>query len=86
MSSYENLPDVRENEWNWPFYMNYVRLQDGADPGDFEKKLPGFVLKYIPQRDETMHSLSLQPLEDIHLYSNLEYEIEIRFNHDGRYI
>ncbi|MEQ9412895.1 MAG: ABC transporter permease, partial [Cyclobacteriaceae bacterium] len=22
MSSYENLPDVRENEWNWPFYMN----------------------------------------------------------------
>ncbi|MEZ4943907.1 MAG: ABC transporter permease [Cyclobacteriaceae bacterium] len=76
MSSYENLPDVRENEWNWPFYMNYVRLQDGADPGDFEKKLPGFVVKYIPQRDETMHSLSLQPLEDIHLYSNLEYEIE----------
>lgn len=34
------------------------------------------MLKYIPQRDETMHSLSLQPLEDIHLYSNLEYEIE----------
>jgi putative ABC transport system permease protein len=34
------------------------------------------VVKYIPQRDETMHSLALQPLEDIHLYSNLEYEIE----------
>ncbi|MEP2669362.1 MAG: ABC transporter permease [Cyclobacteriaceae bacterium] len=76
MSSYENQPDVKENEWNWPFYMNYIRLQRGSNPNDLEKKFPEFVAKYSPQRDESIHELYLQPLEDIHLHSNLEYEIE----------
>lgn len=76
MSSYENLKDVRENEWNWPFYMNYVRLREGASASALEKKLSGFVSKYFPKNDERKNILSLQPLEDIHLHSNLEYEIE----------
>ncbi len=76
MSSYENLPDVKNNEWNWPFYMNYVRLKDGVDPTDLEKKFPEFIARYKPQRDESIQELYLQPLEDIHLHSSLEYEIE----------
>lgn len=76
MSSYENLPDVKQNQWNWPFYMNYIRLREGTDPHVLEQKLPSFVSKYIPKRDGRESILSLQPLEDIHLNSKLQYEIE----------
>lgn len=76
MLSYETLPEVSKNEWNWPFYMNYIRLRDGADPEELERKLPGFVSKFFPNKNGRGYVLSLQPLEDIHLYSRLEYEIE----------
>jgi len=76
LSSYENLPAVKANEWNWPFYMNYVRLRDGADSKELEQKLQGFVSQFFPKKEEREVVLSLQPLEDIHLYSGLEYEIE----------
>lgn len=76
ISGYEKLPDVMENKWNWPFYMNYIKLQSSADPLALEQKFPGFVSKYFPENDEQKSTLYLQPIEDIHLYSNLEYEIE----------
>ncbi len=76
LSSYESLPDVRDNQWDWPFYMNYIRLREGSESKVLEQKLTGLVAKHFPERDERKIKLFLQPLEDIHLHSSLEYEIE----------
>lgn len=76
LSSLENLPSMRQYDWLWPFYMNYVKLKEQAKSQDLEKKLTGFVEKYFQRNDQQQSELLLQPLKDIHLYSNLEYEIE----------
>lgn len=76
MASYETLPDVVQNQWRWPFYMNYIRLSEGTNPTELEQKLPAFVSKYFSRKNNQESTLSLQPLEDIHLNSKLEYEIE----------
>ena len=41
-----------------------------------KQKLPEFVKKYFPDRIKAGVTLGLQPVPDIHLYSNLDYEIE----------
>ncbi len=73
-------------------FTTYVLLREGADPKAFEAKLPGFLKKYVgPQLakvvggDFTMEKfkaggnmweLSLMPLLDIHLHSDLKGEFE----------
>ncbi len=86
LSSIETLPHMIGNEWNWPFYMNYVRLRKDADVGSLENKFGGFVAKYFPNNDQRSNELYLQPLEDIHLYSHLEYEIEPNGNAELVYL
>ncbi|MFZ1806085.1 MAG: ABC transporter permease [Cyclobacteriaceae bacterium] len=75
LSSLENLPAMRQYDWRWPFYMNYIKIAEQADSDELEQKLSGFVAKYFQRNDEQKSELKLQPLSDIHLYSNLEYEI-----------
>ncbi len=66
-----------ENWFHIQFY-TYLLLKKGSDASDFEKKLPGFVDKYMKEVLEGA-GLSLrlftQPLADIHLYSDLGGEI-----------
>lgn len=78
---------------NHSFY-TYLLLQEGYNPGELKTKFPGLIEKYIgPQLQEilgqTMEQFtgeggifeySLQPLVDIHLKSDLEYEIEANGN------
>ena len=61
------------------FVHGYVRLREGANPGNFEQKLAPFLARHggrqlvgIP----VSKSLHLQPVESIHLHSKLNYEIE----------
>lgn len=75
LSSIENFEAVKRNEWNWPFYMNYVRLREDARPLAVESKLQSIVSTYFDE-DEKQSVLHLQPLRDIHLRSSLEFEIE----------
>jgi putative ABC transport system permease protein len=54
------------------WYYSYVVLQPGASLADLESKFPAFVKKYYPPRyTENNARLSLQPIKDIHLYSDL---------------
>jgi putative ABC transport system permease protein len=77
LQSVETLPETVRHHWTWPIYLNYVRLQQGADPGLLEKKLPEFANQTIQGNDQkTGLSFFLQPFSDIHLQSHLEYEIE----------
>ena len=79
--------------WNlddWEYHRNlytYIRLRENVSPGDFEAKLPAFLERHAgDQYREAGISIrpSLQPLVDIHLYSNMESEHEP--NGDIRYV
>ena len=75
---------------DWEFHRNlytYIRLRENVSPSDFEAKLPAFLERHAgDQYREAGISLrpSLQPLVDIHLYSNRESEHEP--NGDIRYV
>lgn len=75
LASIENFEAVKRNEWNWPFYMNYIRLREDASPTAVESKLQSVVATYFDE-DEKQSVLHLQPLRDIYLRSGLEFEIE----------
>lgn len=75
---------------DWEYHRNlytYVRLRENVSPSDFEAKLPAFLERHAgDQYREAGITLrpSLQPLVDIHLYSNRASEHEP--NGDIRYV
>ncbi|HVW95282.1 MAG TPA: ABC transporter permease [Mucilaginibacter sp.] len=74
-------------DWVYPDFYTYVQLAPGTDPKLFDAKLPDFIKRNaVAEGAKTSSftqgktninsiSLSLQPLRDIHLYSNLSNEI-----------
>ncbi|NGP87332.1 ABC transporter permease [Fodinibius halophilus] len=63
--------------WYWNPCWTYILLEEGAPVEDLEKQLPDFVEKNYANREEGEKiSLGLQPLTDIHLYSDLDLEME----------
>lgn len=74
---YQQNPDYQNNWW-WTPNWTYIKLQKGVTASELEAQLPAFADKYYhPNRPpgETV-TLELQPVTDIHLYSDLENEIE----------
>lgn len=77
------------NAWGWYDFYNYVLLKPGRDAAAFEAKLPAFIDKHgsdpnnpgaIKASERT--KFVLQPLKEIHLYSDLIQEA--RINGNGR--
>lgn len=90
--SYSTMTAIQSG-WDlddWEYHRNlytYVRLRENVSASDFEAKLPAFLERHAGDRyREAGISLrpSLQPLADIHLYSNRESEHEP--NGDIRYV
>lgn len=86
-----SYPQQSENPiWVSNNYYNYVKLKEGSDPKKFEEKLKTLITKYIgPQIKQFLnismeefekagssYNFFIQPLGDIHLKSNLQYEME----------
>jgi putative ABC transport system permease protein len=79
--------DAKAGDWVYPDSYTYVLLSQQTNPKTFETKLPAFIKKSAVQNGQNAASptqgktninsiaLSLQPLRDIHLYSNLSNEI-----------
>lgn len=79
--------DAKAGDWVYPDSYTYISLSPQTSPKSFEAKLPAFIKKYATQSGQNTSSptqgktninsitLSLQPLRDIHLYSNLSNEI-----------
>jgi putative ABC transport system permease protein len=78
--------DSKEGDWIYPDSYTYVLLSPQTNAKTFEAKLPGFMKKYIngnvssssPTQGKTNLAnlvFTLQPLLDVHLYSNLSEEI-----------
>lgn len=65
----------------------YLLIKDGYPPEDLESKLPRFPIRHLGERLETLGMEIipyLQPLTDIHLYSDLK--LELKANSDIRYV
>ena len=66
----------REYDWFWTAAWTYLKLDHPRSSDNVAMGLPGFVNKHFPDRTKAGIKLALQPLGDIHLYSNLDNEIE----------
>lgn len=77
-----NSVDRFDHTWYRADMYTFVKLRPGSDAKTIEARLPAIVHKYKPgllaaHEDEQLH---LQPLSDIHLYSDLAEEPEINGN------
>ncbi len=71
--------------WGWYDFYNYVLVKPGTDVAAFEAKLPDFVVKYGGEEDRDITRFVLQPLLDIHLYSDLIQEARVNGNGQAVY-
>ena len=83
-------PDILTVDgWGDVSYYTYVLLKKGVDQKAFSNKISQFYGKYIGDRFEIWRHIyfyKLQPLSDIHLRSNLQYEIAANGNAKQVYI
>lgn len=63
------------DNWGNNQYPTYVLLSKGASASQLEQKLENFVDRFFPENQKA-GGLTLQKLTDIHLRSDLDYEIE----------
>ncbi|WP_421765049.1 ABC transporter permease [Ekhidna sp.] len=76
-------PDDTWMEWSDFGHFNYIKLKEGVDSEMLESKIPGWILSYLdwsePWQDRLKSGevgFELQPIADIHLTSNLRWELE----------
>ncbi|QQS35418.1 MAG: ABC transporter permease [Ignavibacteriales bacterium] len=100
IASMTTLEHSRSTYWISNNFYTYVLFKEGYPAGEFEKKLPDVVKKYVgPQMAQAMgvsfekleelgnkYDLHIQALKDIHLKSALDYELEPNGNIEYVYI
>jgi putative ABC transport system permease protein len=72
--------------WYWNPCWTYIVLKEGVQPSDVEKQFPAFVQKYFPEFIRAEARMALQPLTDIHLKSDLEFELEANSSEENIYV
>ncbi len=85
-SSIYDLPIFARINKNWtslPVW-TYFLLKEGADIKNIEANLPKVVKTYYDSTFSAYYEMGIQPLKDIHLRSNLDYEVSE--NGDYRYV
>ncbi|WP_020531519.1 ABC transporter permease [Flexithrix dorotheae] len=66
-----------DRSYNASDFWHYIQLREGTDPTTLEAKLPAFSQRHF-KGDEltgTFEKFSIQPLEEVRLQSDFEYEI-----------
>lgn len=94
LGSMSTLRSSQNTFWISHNYYTYILLSEGTDPNAFEDKMQNMVEKYVgPQIEQALgvnlqefeasgnsFGYFIQPLTDIHLRSDLQYEIEANGN------
>jgi putative ABC transport system permease protein len=62
--------------WIWNPCWTYIVLKDGQQKTGLLNHLQEFVKRHFPSNESLKVKLDLQPVKDIHLKSDLDYEIE----------
>lgn len=70
-----------DSDWNWYNFYTYVRLKSETDPASFIQKLQPLFNSYDPENENKYYA---QNLTDIHLKSNLRWELKA--NGDESYL
>lgn len=89
--SLNTMPGLYRNDF-WGSYQtyNYLRLESGTDPAMVEQRIEGIVQSYMEPQVQSFlgidwqeyeaagndHRYFLQPMKDIHLHSNFQWELE----------
>lgn len=76
---------IPEN-WYWNPCWTYLLLKPGVTASDVEKQLPDFIQKFFPEFIRAEARMALQPLTDIHLKSDLEFEMEANSSESNIYV
>jgi putative ABC transport system permease protein len=91
--SAETLHQLSENQsrtaWGWYDFNTYVLLDQGADPLEFQQKFADWLAMEKKEEWEEYNGYQefiLQPVEDIHLHSDLLQESEPEENGDGNVV
>jgi putative ABC transport system permease protein len=65
-----SLPENYKNDWRFAGgTYTFVKLKPDVQPNQLVAKFPAFIKKFVPLQKESKVSLSLFPLQDIHLKS-----------------
>jgi len=94
-ASMEGLAHAKENNWMASNYFTYLLLHKGTNLKQFEAKLPAIIKKYMGPQVEQLGmtfekfnengneiGLYVQPLTDIHLYSDFDNQSELEAGGD----
>lgn len=86
-SSMKAWPEFEQFAWRWPFYHTYICLSENANPILFQQKIQTFFKRYKKEKNQNgqKESLKLQPLLDIHLKSDLWFELSQNGNRSSLY-
>ncbi len=73
----DQWPIFQNNSWSLPFYHTYIQLNPDTDVQAFEASASALLTKYRPndEGDGLREFFVFQPLKDIHLDSNLQFEL-----------
>jgi len=71
----EFIGEVHRDNWGFNSFYTFVMLEPSASAENLNQKLTDYLKKY---NDENTDELVLQPLTDIHLFSNLGYDLRNR--------
>jgi putative ABC transport system permease protein len=72
--------------WYWNPCWTYLVLKENVRPEEVEKNFPAFIKKYFPEFIQAEARMELQPLTDIHLKSDLEFEMEANSSEENVYV
>ncbi|MGD1961842.1 MAG: ABC transporter permease [Fulvivirga sp.] len=77
--------DGFQSSWHWNEFYTYILLEDDVDYKDLEGKLDNFISTHMSDKHEKYgmsEHFFLQPVEDIHLKSDLAFEMEEAGNNE----
>lgn len=72
--------DLKSEDWDAAFLYTYILLKKGTDIKSLENKLIPLEKDIAQQMGVTEFQMELQPLTDIHLHSDLDYELSSNGN------
>ncbi|MEQ8476871.1 ABC transporter permease [Fulvivirga sp.] len=83
MSTIESVNPEAMTRWMNNSYHTYVKLKDGTDPQNIEAQLPDLIQLNMGEQMEEYdlsYRFYLQPITDIHLHSDIQYEFKANGN------
>jgi len=72
--------------WYWNPCWTYLLVKKGVQPTEIENYFPAFIQKFFPEFIRNDTKMALQPLTDIHLKSDLEFELQANSKQENIYV